>query len=197
MKIGVLAFQGSVQEHMRALERCGAEPVPVRKPEDLAQVQGLILPGGESTTLGRLMRLYGLHEAVQQRAAQGMPVYGTCAGMILLAREVEGAERPHLALMDIAVSRNAFGRQVESFEEDLPVPALGQEPLRAVFIRAPRVRSVGPQAEVLGRLGDEPVLVRQGTLLASSFHPELTDDLRLHRYFLDMVRQAEQGAGNR
>ena len=194
--VGVLALQGDVSEHLEALRRAGAGTRPVRRPADLDGLDGLVLPGGESTTIGRLLVRSGLLEPVQQRAAAGrLAVYGTCAGLILLARDIVGSAQPRLGLMDLEVERNAYGRQVDSFEVDLPVPALGEEPVRAVFIRAPVVRQAGPAVEVLARWQGRPVLVRQGALLASTFHPELTGDLRIHRYFLQRVLPAAAGGG--
>lgn len=190
MKIGILALQGSVEEHARSLARMGVECVQIRKAEQIAGVDGLILPGGESTTLGKLMRLYGIDQAIQTRAREGMPLYGTCAGMILMAKEITSGEPPHLGLVDIAVTRNASGRQVDSFERDLSVPALGDRPMRAVFIRAPYIDRVGDEVEVLARVDGTPVFARQGSCLVSSFHPELTDDDRVHGYFLEMVKAA-------
>lgn len=178
MKIGVLAVQGNFREHASMLRRLGAEPVEVRKPRQLDGLDGLVVPGGESTTFMRLMRLYGLDEAV--RAFQG-PVLGTCAGMIVL-------DRDHLGLVDMAVDRNAYGRQVASFEADVQL-AGDDEPLRGVFIRAPRLREAGPDVEVLAELDGEPVLLRQGRFLVASFHPELTDDTRVHERFLELVRE--------
>jgi pyridoxal 5'-phosphate synthase pdxT subunit len=179
LRIGVLAVQGNFREHLRVLARLGVEGVPVRKPEQLEELDGLIVPGGESTAITRLIRLYGLEEAIR---AFDRPVFGTCAGMILLARD--GA----LEQMDVDVERNAFGRQVASFETDLE---LEDEivPLRGVFIRAPRVRRAGPTVEVLAEHEGEPVLLREGRFLVASFHPELTDDARVHDRFLTMVRE--------
>lgn len=188
MRVGVLALQGDVIEHRRLLERLGVEAPEIRTPEQLDRIDGLIIPGGESTTIGALMVRYGLNEAIRTRVQRGMPVYGTCAGMILLARTVEGGEPALLRLMDIAVRRNAYGRQIDSFEADLEVPVLGPPPLRAVFIRAPAIEKVGPRVEVLAALGERPVLVREGNLLASGFHPELAQDVRIHRYFLEMIQ---------
>jgi 5'-phosphate synthase pdxT subunit len=180
-RIGVLAVQGNVREHVAMLRGLGAEPVEVRKPEELHGLEGLVIPGGESTTFMRLMQLYGLDEAV--RRFDG-PVLGTCAGMIVL-------DRSHLALIDLAVARNAYGRQVASFEADLTFVG-DDEPLRGVFIRAPRVEDAGPDVEVLAELEDEPVLLRQGRFLVASFHPELTDDTRVHELFLDLVREGRR-----
>jgi 5'-phosphate synthase pdxT subunit len=176
--IGVLAVQGNVREHVAMLRRLGAEAVEVRKPAELEGLDGLVIPGGESTTFMRLMRLYGLDEAVLRFQA---PVLGTCAGMIVL-------DRAHLGLIDVEVERNAYGRQVASFEADLAL-AGGDEPLRGVFIRAPRVTEAGPEVEVLAELDGEPVLLRQGRFIVASFHPELTDDARVHELFLDLVRE--------
>ncbi|HHV61243.1 MAG TPA: pyridoxal 5'-phosphate synthase glutaminase subunit PdxT [Firmicutes bacterium] len=187
MKLGVLALQGSFIEHARSIERCGARAVAVRKPEDLEGIEGLIIPGGESTTIGKLMTRYGLDQRIRELAAAGMPVYGTCAGLILLARRVLASSQPVLGMMDITVMRNAYGRQVDSFEADLRIPAIGDTPFRGVFIRAPRIEVTGPGVEVLAELDGKPVLARQGRFLVSSFHPELTGDARIHRYFLNMV----------
>jgi 5'-phosphate synthase pdxT subunit len=178
VRIGVLAVQGNFREHAAMLRRLGADPVEVRKPEHLKGLDGLVIPGGESTTFMRLMRLYGLDEAV--RAFAG-PMLGTCAGMIVL-------DRRHLGAVDIEVDRNAYGRQVASFEADLTL-ARDAEPLRGVFIRAPRVLEVGPEVEVLAELDGEPVLLREGRVIVASFHPELTDDTRVHERFLELVRE--------
>ena len=178
LRIGILAVQGNVREHAAVLRRLGADVVEVRKPEQLRGLDGLVIPGGESTTFARLMRLYGLEEAVQRFER---PVFGTCAGMIVL-------DRAHLGLVDLEVDRNAYGRQVASFEADLQLEG-ETEPLRGVFIRAPRVRDVGEGTEVLAELDGEPVLVRDGRFLVASFHPELTDDQRVHELFLDLVRE--------
>ncbi|MEJ5252646.1 MAG: pyridoxal 5'-phosphate synthase glutaminase subunit PdxT [Chthonomonadetes bacterium] len=187
--VGVLALQGDFEAHLRMLQQCGVQGREVRTVQQLREVDGLIIPGGESTTIIKLMQRYGLDEAVRQRAAEGMPIYGTCAGLIVMAREIEGyPQQPRLGLLDVAVARNAFGRQVDSFEVDLPVPRLGEHPLRAVFIRAPYVTRTGEQVEILAKLDGKVVLVQQANLLGGAFHPELTDDLRLHRYFVEMVR---------
>jgi pyridoxal 5'-phosphate synthase pdxT subunit len=191
MKVGVLAVQGDVIEHLAILRGLGVDEVEVRVPEELEGVDGLIIPGGESTTIGKLMVRYGLDRAVPDQVGRGMAVYGTCAGMILMARRASGGEPPLLRLMDIAVTRNAYGRQVDSFETELEVPALGPPALRAVFIRAPVIDEVGRNVEVLASLDGRPVLARQGRLLVSSFHPELAPDDRVHRYLLDMIRVAQ------
>ena len=172
------------------LERMGASSAEVRLPRDLPGLDGLIIPGGESTTIVRLMRTAGLLSPLKGLAADGFPMWGTCAGMILLARRLDTTGVPALEVMDIAVRRNAFGRQVDSFEADLPIAALGDSPFHAVFIRAPIIEEVGPGVEVLARLSDgTPVAARQGRLLATAFHPELTADDRLHRLFLESVKR--------
>ncbi|NQX49737.1 pyridoxal 5'-phosphate synthase glutaminase subunit PdxT [Paenibacillus tritici] len=189
MRIGVLALQGAVTEHIVSIEKTGAQGMPIKRIEELNEVEGLIIPGGESTTIGKLMRKYGFIEAIREFAGQGKPVFGTCAGMIVLAKQIAGGEPGHLELMDITVARNAFGRQRESFECDLEVKGIA-EPVRAVFIRAPLIQGVGPDVEVLTLYNDEIVTARQGNLLVCSFHPELTDDYRLHQYFADMVEDS-------
>jgi pyridoxal 5'-phosphate synthase pdxT subunit len=190
VNVGVLALQGDVIEHRGVLARLGVETTEVRVPAHLERVDGLIIPGGESTTIGKLMARYGLDGAIPARVREGMPVYGTCAGMILLARTVHGGEPPLLRLMDITVLRNAYGRQVDSFEADLEIPVVGPPPVRAVFIRAPVIEETGPGVVTLASLEGRPVLVREGGVLVSSFHPELSPDDRVHRYFLDMIRAA-------
>lgn len=193
-RIGVLALQGDVREHVWALADAGASGVPVRRPEELAGLDGIVLPGGESTTMSRLLGLVGLFDPLRDAIAGGLPAYGSCAGMILLASEVLDT-RPdarHLDALDITVRRNAFGRQVQSFETDLAMSGLDDRPVRAVFIRAPWVEDTGSGVEVLARVPDGPaagrvVAVRQGTVLATSFHPEVTGDHRVHRLFVDMV----------
>jgi 5'-phosphate synthase pdxT subunit len=195
-RIGVLALQGSFIEHMALLERLGVEPPAVKLPRDLVGLDGLIIPGGESTTIGKLAAAYKLIDELKRLGEDGLPIWGTCAGMILLARGIEGSNQPLFGLMDIAVERNAFGRQVESFEADLVIPALdvisseGEKGKRfhAVFIRAPSIKRVGEGVEVLAAL-DEGVIVaaRQRNLLVTAFHPELTEDTRFHRYFLNIV----------
>jgi 5'-phosphate synthase pdxT subunit len=191
VKVGVLALQGDVREHMRALADAGATPTAVKRLDDVTTVDALVLPGGESTTIGKLLRRFGLLEPIRARALAGMPLYGTCAGMILMAREVVGGDPApdRLGVMDIAVRRNAYGRQVDSFEADLDVAGLG-EPFRAVFIRAPVVEDVADGLDVLAECAGQPVLVRQDGLLASSFHPEITADARVHELFIGMVRDA-------
>jgi 5'-phosphate synthase pdxT subunit len=184
MRIGVLAIQGDFREHANVLRRLGAEPVEVRKPDELAALDGLVIPGGESTAIMRLARIYGLEEALR---SFDRPVFGTCAGMILL-------DRDHLGLVDVSVRRNAYGRQVASFEADLELEG-EPEPVRGVFIRAPRVAEAGPGVEVLAEHDGEPVLLRDGRYLVASFHPELTDDPRVHELFLEMIREQEPVGG--
>jgi len=187
-KIGVLAMQGAFVEHISALRQLGAEAVPVRRVDELKGICGLVIPGGESTTICKLMREYSLIEEVCKLIAKGLPVLGTCAGMILLAKEILGPNEHSLKVMNIKVRRNAFGRQVDSFEADLDIPALGHPPFRAVFIRAPWIETAGEGVEILASLPDgTPVAAREGNLVATAFHPELTPDLRLHEYFLSVV----------
>src|SRR5450432_1401211 len=185
-RIGVLALQGDFAEHAHMLHTIGVEPVEVRKPEQLMNLDGLIIPGGESTTIGKLANSAGLTEPLRAFAASH-PTWGTCAGAIFLAKHIQ-SEAPHLDLMDITVARNAFGRQIDSFTQPLTIKGVEGGPFRAVFIRAPIITEVGPQAEVLSRLDDGTIVAaQQGHLLATSFHPELTEDDRMHRYFCDMV----------
>jgi len=187
-RIGVLAVQGAVREHVNAIREIGAEPVEVRLPRDLVDLDALILPGGESTTMRRLIDAYGLREPIAALSATGAPLLGTCAGMILLADRLAGGDAPYFGLLDVKVRRNGYGRQLDSFEADLDAPSLGEDPVHGVFIRAPLVTDVGPAAEVLARDPDgNPVAVRQGQVLATAFHPELTGDRRLHRLLLQMV----------
>lgn len=196
MRIGVLALQGAFVEHVDMLRTIGAQAEEVRLPQQLSGLDGLIIPGGESTTIGKLAVSFGVLEPLRALGRDGLPIWGTCAGMILLARDI-GPEQPWLGLMDISVRRNAFGRQVESFEVDVSVPVLGrvepqggQESFRAVFIRAPQVVDVGPGVKVLARLGNGAIVaVRQSRMLATAFHPELTGDARFHRLFLSMVQE--------
>ncbi|HLZ25510.1 MAG TPA: pyridoxal 5'-phosphate synthase glutaminase subunit PdxT [Ktedonobacterales bacterium] len=197
-RIGVLALQGDFREHIRMLEVAGVQAHPVRLPRDLADVNGIVIPGGESTVMGKLMIEYGLDQPLRDLIARGMPVWGTCAGMILLSRETDNAlsGQPLLAAMNIRTRRNAFGPQRASFESELAVPTLGERPFHAVFIRAPAVEKVGDGVEVLARLDDTPggtgaiVAVRQGNLLGTAFHPEVTEDARFHEYFLGLARAA-------
>lgn len=195
-RLGVLALQGDFREHMRMLADCGADPVKVRTAEDLAAVHGLVIPGGESTTIGMLIQRNGLEEPLRESLTSGLPVLGTCAGMILLASEVLDGRPDQLALgaIDMTVRRNAFGRQVDSFEAAVAMPALPGPDIAAVFIRAPWVERVGPDVQVLGTVAaddgtDRIVAVRQGRALATSFHPEVTDDSRIHALLVDMVQE--------
>jgi pyridoxal 5'-phosphate synthase pdxT subunit len=186
MKVGVLALQGDVREHEEALESAGATPVSVKRPDQLDGVDALVLPGGESTTIGKLLARFELLEPIRRRVQGGMPLFGTCAGLITMSRAVSGDEpAPHrLEIMDITVRRNAYGRQVDSFETDIGVWGI-DEPLRVAFIRAPAIERVGRDVEVLARHDGQPVLVRQGRLLGSTFHPEITGERRVHELFLD------------
>lgn len=200
LKIGVLALQGAFLEHANMLRKLGAEPVEVRLPQDLTDLDGLIIPGGESTTIGKLANQFGLIEPLQEFIRAGNALWGTCAGLIFLAKDIGATGSgghvvpPRLAVMDVTVDRNAFGRQVDSFEADLRLKfAPDEAPFRAVFIRAPKIESVGPQVDVLAQLADGAlVAARQENLLVTAFHPELTNDLRFHRYFLEMVRQYQE-----
>lgn len=196
--IGVLALQGAFAEHIAMLAEVGIASREIRLPAHLDEVDAVIIPGGESTTIGRLLRITGLDEAIHERVKAGMPVWGTCAGMILLGRDVGGSgskvvDQPLLGLMDIRVRRNAFGSQLESFETRLDAPEVGDAPIPAVFIRAPVVEEAGPEVTVLAALADgRAVAVRQGVLLATAFHPELTGDLSFHRYFAGIVAKTPQ-----
>ncbi|MFC1906872.1 pyridoxal 5'-phosphate synthase glutaminase subunit PdxT [Chloroflexota bacterium] len=188
MKIGVLASQGAFAEHIAVLRQLGAEAVPVRVPRELEGLDGLIIPGGESTSIGKLMLGDNLAENIKNQVNNGLPVFGTCAGMILLANDIADSSVPSLKLLNVKVKRNAFGRQNDSFETEIDIPALGDKSFPAVFIRAPLIEQVNNGAEVLARLTNGTIVaVRQGNILASAFHPELTDDHRFHRYFLDIV----------
>lgn len=190
MRVGVLAIQGDVREHVRHTERAGAEAVPVRLARDLEGTQGLIIPGGESTTIGMLMAEYGLIDAITARAADGhYPIYGTCAGLILLAKNVIGPSPARLGLVDIDASRNAYGRQVASFEVELGIDALGSEPFPAVFIRAPKIQRLGDTVRPMAWYQGEAVMAESGPYLISSFHPEMSGDIRIHQYFVDKVRR--------
>jgi 5'-phosphate synthase pdxT subunit len=189
--IGVLALQGDFREHREVLERMDIRAREVRVPQELEGLTGLIIPGGESTTIAKLMRTSRLLEPLRAMAGEGFPIWGTCAGMILLARRLDATGIPTLEIMDIGVQRNAFGRQVDSFEADLLTPSLGKLPFHAVFIRAPIIKDVGPKVEVLARLADgTPVAAREGHLLATAFHPELTPDTRFHQFFVEVARNS-------
>ncbi|MFN8082155.1 MAG: pyridoxal 5'-phosphate synthase glutaminase subunit PdxT [Kineosporiaceae bacterium] len=196
--IGVLAVQGDVREHLRALEAAGARAVSVRRPTELAGVDALVIPGGESTTIDKLTRIFELREPILDRLKGGMPAYGSCAGMILLADRVEDAIEGQLSFggIDMTVRRNAFGRQVDSFEQDLTVEGIDGDPVRAVFIRAPWVEQVGEEVQVLARHEGRIVAVQQGALLATAFHPEITGDTRVHRLFVDLVGRRLRTEGN-
>jgi len=188
MKIGVLASQGAFAEHISTLQQLDTEAVPVRLPGELRGVDGLIIPGGESMTISRLMSAYSLINEIASMARSGIPLFGTCAGMILMARSISVNNTESLGLMNIRVKRNAFGRQIDSFETELAIPVLGEKPFPAVFIRAPIIERCDSGVDILARLTDSTVVAaRQGKLLVTAFHPELTDDLRFHRYFLDIV----------
>lgn len=191
MKIGVLALQGDFAMHARALRRCGVEVVEIRKPEQLDDIDGLIMPGGESTTLLKLMDLWGFVPAIEKFHESGKPIFGTCAGLILAAREVSNPAQSSLKLIDVGVERNAYGRQRESFETQGTVTLDGHPvPIEMVFIRAPRIRRVGPGVETLASHGGEAVMARQGSVLVATFHPELTEDPTVHEYFCRMVKEA-------
>jgi len=198
MRIGVLALHGAVIEHIATLRSIGVEAVPVRLPQDLDGISGLIMPGGESTTMRKLVARWGLRQPVMDFAASGAPILGTCAGMIVLAREIAGGEEPVFPLLDVTVERNAFGRQLDSFETDLSVPVLGDRPVHAIFIRAPIIERVGPGVEVLARLPDQRVVaVRQRNVIAISFHPELAGETRFHGLVVAMAAErAEPAAGS-
>ncbi|HET8789238.1 MAG TPA: pyridoxal 5'-phosphate synthase glutaminase subunit PdxT [Actinomycetes bacterium] len=188
-RVGVLAFQGDVREHLAALAAVGADPVEVRTMADLDSVEGLVVPGGESTVIGKLAARYGLLAPLRARVADGLPVLGTCAGMIFLAREVEGPPQDLLGVLDVRVRRNAFGRQVASFEAGVDVKGVDGGPVSGAFIRAPWVAEAAPEVEVLAEVDGKVVAVRQGNLLATAFHPELTGEVRLHRWLVDLVAE--------
>lgn len=184
--VGVLALQGAFREHLAAMSRLDVTSREVRQLKDLGGIDAMIIPGGESTTMGKLLREWNMLDPLRRRIEQGMPVYGSCAGLILLCRSIEGSDQPRLGVLDATVRRNAFGRQVDSFETELDMPEVGAEPVPAVFIRAPVITRVGDGVKVLAQVKDQAVAVRQDNVLATSFHPELTSDTRLHRYFLAM-----------
>jgi len=190
MMFGVLALQGAFREHQNALEKCGVKTCQIRKASELKDIDALVIPGGESTTMIKLLNDFDLAQPIVDLARQGMPIFGTCAGLILLAKHIRNSQQQTLGLMDIEVERNAYGRQVDSFEAYLEMPAaIGPEPYRAVFIRAPYITRVGQGVEILGYCDNHIVCVRQDRFLAAAFHPELTEDLRLHRYFLEKCCQ--------
>lgn len=193
--VGVLALQGDVAEHVRALERAGARAVAVKTREELERVDGLVIPGGESTTVMKLLDRFALAEPIKARVHAGMPLWGTCMGMIVAAHDVAGLDQPTLDLIDITVRRNAFGRQNESAEVDLPIPAIGEKPFPAIFIRAPWIERLGPAVELLAERDGHGVMVREGHVLGTSFHPELGSDARVHAYFLKIVEEAIKDVG--
>ena len=184
--VGVLALQGAFREHVAAVSSLGVEAREVRQLKDMDGIDAMIIPGGESTTMGKLLNEWHMLEPLRERIMQGMPVYGSCAGLILLCRTIENSDQPRLGVLDATVRRNAFGRQVDSFETELSMPEVGPDPVPAVFIRAPVLISVGPEVRVLAEVKGQAVAVRQNNILATSFHPELTPDTRLHSYFLNM-----------
>lgn len=188
IKIGVLALQGAVREHIKHIEELGATGRIIKRPRELHEVAGLIIPGGESTTIGKLMVDYDFIEPIRAFNEEGKPIFGTCAGMILLAKRITEGDQPLLSLMDVEARRNAFGRQRESFEAELDIKGIG--PFKAVFIRAPWIEAVGEGVDVLAEFDTIKVMARQENLLASAFHPELTEDLRVHKFFMDMVKEA-------
>jgi 5'-phosphate synthase pdxT subunit len=201
VKIGVLALQGAFREHLRTLATIGVEGIPVRLPRDLDDMAGLILPGGESTTMRQLIERWGLRQPILDLASSGAPLFGTCAGMIVLAREIAGGEPPILPLLDVTVERNAFGRQLDSFETELAVPVLGDQPVHGVFIRAPVIDRTGPDVDILARLDDGRIVaVRERNIVATAFHPELAGETRFHRLVAAMASEHDdpgEGSGRR
>ncbi|PLR80203.1 pyridoxal 5'-phosphate synthase glutaminase subunit PdxT [Bacillus canaveralius] len=191
VKIGVLGLQGAVREHVHSIEQAGAEAIVIKRKEQLAEIDGLIIPGGESTTMRRLIDKYDFMDVLKQFADQGKPMFGTCAGLILLAKQIVGYEKPHIGVMDITVERNSFGRQRESFEADLEIAGAAAD-FPAVFIRAPHIVEAGENVEVLAKHNGRIVAAREGQFLGCSFHPELTDDHRLTEYFIKMVKEAKE-----
>lgn len=189
MKIGVLALQGAVREHCNSLKACGVEPVEIKYKEQLGEIKGLIIPGGESTTVGKLLVRHEMLDLLADMGRKGFPIFGTCTGLILLAKEIIGSDQPRLGLMDITVERNAFGRQIASFVQDLEIPEIGAPPFQAVFIRAPYIVKVEENVKILAQMDGKILLAQQGSLLAAAFHPELTTDLRIHKYFLGFIQK--------
>lgn len=189
MKIGILALQGAVREHRNILQQLGVETVDVLKPSDLEGLDGLVLPGGESTTVGKLLLRYKLLEPIIELARKGLPIFGTCTGLILLAKHINGSDQLRLGLMDMHVERNAFGRQLASFEADMSIPVLGATPFHTVFIRAPYIEKVGEEVKVLLELDGKILMAEQANYLVAAFHPELTDDIRLHTYFIEKCKK--------
>lgn len=194
IRVGVLAYQGDVREHVRAVELCGAEAQPVRYPEEICACDALIMPGGESTTIGKLIVRNGIERPIRELVAAGKPLFGTCAGLILMATDIVNNDQFRFGVLNVTVERNAYGRQVDSFEAELPSPELGKEPLHGVFIRAPQIVSIGQNVTPLASLNGQVVLCRQDNLLAASFHPELTTDTRVHRYLLSMCKTCASGS---
>jgi 5'-phosphate synthase pdxT subunit len=190
MRVGILALQGDVREHARILIKLDAEPVEVKSAEDLTDVDALIIPGGESTTIGMLMRKYRLDTAIKERYKHGMPIYGTCAGAIVLAKNVVDSKQPQLGLADISIKRNDYGRQIDSFETELSIKDIGN--FNGVFIRAPTIKSFYNGVEILSEHKNKPVMIRQNNLLITTFHPELTNDTRIHEYFLNMAQEFKE-----
>lgn len=189
LKVGVLGLQGDVREHIEILQLLGVETFVVKLPEDLKLVDGLIIPGGESTTMIKIMKEIQMYEPLKEKIENGFPVYGTCAGMILLAKKVKNSDQLTLQVLDIEVERNAYGRQIESFEVDINIPQFGEKPVRAVFIRAPKIVKMESNVEVLAEYEGTPVFVKENNVMATSFHPELTSDTRIHKYFIKMVEE--------
>ncbi|MDP7116189.1 MAG: pyridoxal 5'-phosphate synthase glutaminase subunit PdxT [Candidatus Woesearchaeota archaeon] len=187
MKIGILAIQGSIQDHKKVLDKLNIETVEVRLPADLIDINGLIIPGGESTTIGKLLKSTKLDQEIKRLYEKGLPIYGTCAGAIILAKEILGSQQPKLSILDISIGRNSYGRQIDSFETDLDIKEF-EQPFHGIFIRAPVISKVHNGAKILAEYKDKPVLVRQKNILASTFHPELTNDTRIHEYFINMIK---------
>lgn len=192
LTIGILALQGDFQKHADHVRSLDAEALLVRRPEDLEGIDGLIIPGGESTTIGKLLVAFKLVDPLQERLASGLPLFGTCAGLILMAREIDGYDQFRLGTLDVTVTRNAYGRQIESFEAEIPVEEPLHSPVRGVFIRAPRIIRLGDGVEVLATYEGDPVMVQQKNLLAASFHPELTENREIHRYFIGMIQSRRE-----
>jgi 5'-phosphate synthase pdxT subunit len=185
--IGVLALQGDFSKHIKAVTAAGGAAIEVREAGDIEKIDGLIIPGGESTTIGKLLARFDMIEPLKRFAAAGRPIYGTCAGGILLAANIKKYDQPRLGVLDITISRNAYGRQIESFEVDIPAPSFGEIPLRGVFIRAPIITRMGGGVDVLAAFDGKPVFIRQGNIIVTTFHPELTDDPRVHTFFLSLI----------
>lgn len=186
MNIGILSLQGSIVEHIKAIEKLGHNPIKIKIPRHLEQVKALIIPGGESTTISKLMKEYNLDKAIVEKNKKGMPIYGTCAGSILLAKQTEDVKVNPLGLLDVSIKRNGYGRQIDSFETNLQIKNFSN-PFHAIFIRAPTIDSYNSDSEVLAEFNNHPVMLRQNNILVTTFHPELTNDLRVHKYFLDMI----------